>query len=68
MNAGTASTTRVRGKTKPCYNVIEVNDHHVSISRRHPFHGEERIIQFSTQTYEYEKYTAKIEREVTTRG
>ena len=27
--------------------MIEVNGHHVSISRRHPFHGEERIIQFS---------------------
>ena len=68
VNTGTVSSLRLRGNTRPCYNVIEVNDHHVSISRRHPFHGEERIIQFSTPTYEYEKYTAKIEREVTTRG
>ena len=48
--------------------VVEVNGSHVSISRRHPFHGEERIIQFSTETFEYEKYTGRIEREVTTRG
>ena len=48
--------------------MIEVNGHHVSISRRHPFHGEERIIQFSTETFEYEKYTGRIEQEVTTRG
>ena len=33
--------------------------------RRHPFHGQERIIQFSTETRAYEKYTARIEDEVT---
>ena len=68
VNTGTVSSLRLRGNTRPCYNVVEVNGHHVSISRRHPFHGEERIIQFSTKTFEYEKYTGRIEREVTTRG
>ena len=34
------------------------------IWRRHPFHGQERIIQFSTDTFEYEKYTGRIESEV----
>ena len=68
VNTGTVSSLRLRGNTRPCYNVIEVNGHHVSISRRHPFHGEERIIQFSTETFEYEKYTSRIEQEVTTRG
>ena len=48
VNTGTVSSLRLRGNTRPCYNVIEVNGTHVSISRRHPFHGEERIIQFST--------------------
>ena len=57
VNTGTVSSLRLRGNTRPCYNVIEVNGTHVSISRRHPFHGEERIIQFSTETFEYEKYT-----------
>jgi 3',5'-cyclic AMP phosphodiesterase CpdA len=68
VTTGTVSSLRLRGNTRPCYNVVEINGSHVSISRRHPFHGEERIIQFSTETYEYEKYTGRIEREVTTRG
>ena len=68
VTTGTVSSLRLRGNTRPCYNVVEVNGTHVTISRRHPFHGEERIIQFSTETFEYEKYTGKIEREVTTRG
>ena len=68
VNTGTVSSLRLRGNTRPCYNVIEVVGNHVSISRRHPFHGQERIIQFSIDTFEYEKYTGRIEREVTTRG
>ena len=68
VTTGTVSSLRLRGNTRPCYNVVEVHGNHVSISRRHPFHGEERIIQFSTETFEYEKYTGRIEREVTTRG
>ena len=31
---------------------------------RYPFHGQEKIIQFSTETKTYEKYTAKIDDEV----
>ena len=68
VNTGTVSSLRLRGNTRPCYNVIEFSGQHVSIWRRHPFHGQERIIQFSTATFEYEKYTGRIEREVTTRG
>jgi Icc protein len=67
VNAGTVSSLRLRGNTRPCYNVIEVCDGHVDVWRRYPFHGQERIIQFSTETLEFEKYTARIEREVTTR-
>jgi 3',5'-cyclic AMP phosphodiesterase CpdA len=68
VNTGTVSSLRLRGNTRPCYNLIEVSGSHVDIWRRHPFHGQERIIQFSTATYEYEKYTGRIEREVTTRS
>ena len=32
--------------------------------RRYPYHGQEKIIQFSTVTREYEKYTDRIEDEV----
>ena len=68
VNAGTVSSTRLRGKTRPCYNVIEITERHVDVWRKYPFHGQERIIQFSTETLEFEKYTAKIETELTSRG
>ena len=65
VNAGTVSTLRLRGNVRPCYNIVEVSGKHVTVWRRHPFHGQERIIQFSTETRAYEKYTARIEDEVT---
>jgi len=67
VNTGTVSSLRLRGKTRPCYNVVEANGTHVDIWRCYPFHGRERIIQFNLDTLEYEKYTGKIEREVTSR-
>jgi Icc protein len=67
VNTGTVSSLRLRGRTRPCYNVIEVTGSHVAVWRRHPFHGQERIIQFSIDTFEFEKYTSRIEDEVTTR-
>jgi len=68
LNAGTVSSLRLRGNTRPCYNVIEVEGAHVSVWRRYPFHGQERIIQFSTETLEFEKYTARIEGELSSRS
>jgi Icc protein len=67
VNTGTVSTLRLRGKTRPCYNVIELEGHHVDVWRRYPFHGQERIIQFAADTLEFEKYTGRIEDEVTAR-
>jgi Icc protein len=67
VNTGTVSSQRLRGRTRPCYNVIEVTGSHVAVWRRHPFHGQERIIQFSLDTFEFEKYTTRIEAEVTSR-
>jgi 3',5'-cyclic AMP phosphodiesterase CpdA len=64
VNAGTVSSSRLRGNGRPCYNVVEADGTHVDVWRRYPFHGQERIIQFSTDTKTYEKYTAKIEDEV----
>ena len=68
VNTGTVSTTRLRGNGRPCYNVVEVSGTHVDVWRKYPYHGQERIIQFSTDTLAYEKYTARIETEVTTRS
>jgi 3',5'-cyclic-AMP phosphodiesterase len=67
VNTGTVSTTRLRGNTRPCYNVVEIVGTHVDVWRKYPFHGSERIIQFSTETRAYEKYTDRIEDEVTSR-
>ncbi len=66
VNTGTVSTTRLRGDTRPCYNIVEITGAHVDVWRKYPFHGQERIIQFSTETRAFEKYTERIEDEVTT--
>jgi 3',5'-cyclic AMP phosphodiesterase CpdA len=65
VNAGTVSSLRLRGHGRPCYNLIEIEERHVDVWRKYPFHGQERIIQFSIDTLEFEKYTARIEDEVT---
>ena len=64
VNAGTVSTLRLRGNTRPCYNVVRFSGVEVNVSRRYPFHGEEPIIRFSLDTLDFEKFTASIEREV----
>ena len=55
VNAGTVSTTRLRGKTKPCYNVVEASEERVTVFRKYPFHEQDAIISFDPRTYEYEK-------------
>ena len=67
VNAGTVSSLRLRGNTRPCYNVVEFSGKHVAVWRKYPFHGQEKIIQFAIDTLEFEKYTARIEGEVTSR-
>jgi 3',5'-cyclic-AMP phosphodiesterase len=60
VNAGTVSTTRLRGKTKPCYNLIEASPERVTISRKYPFHEQDTILSFDPRTYEYEKDQALL--------
>ena len=55
VSAGTVSTTRLRGKTKPCYNMIEASRERVTIFRKYPFHEQDMIISFDPRTYDYEK-------------
>jgi 3',5'-cyclic AMP phosphodiesterase CpdA len=55
VNAGTVSTTRLRGLTKPCYNLIEASPERVTVYRKYPFHDRDLIISFDPRTYEYEK-------------
>jgi len=67
VNAGTVSSLRLRGNTRPCYNVIEIDDNRVDVWRRHPFHGQVKLVSFALDTLEYAKFTGAIEDEVTTR-
>jgi 3',5'-cyclic AMP phosphodiesterase CpdA len=55
VNAGTVSTTRLRGKTKPCYNLIEAEPERVRVLRKYPGHEQDMILSFDPRTYEYEK-------------
>ncbi len=55
VNAGTVSTTRLRGKTKPCYNVIEASRERVTVFRKFPFHDREPLVSFHPSTFEFRK-------------
>ena len=57
VNAGTVSTLRLRGKGRPCYNVVEFVDDHVTVFRKYPFHARDRIIEFSTTTLEHRRWS-----------
>ncbi len=57
VNAGTASTTRLRGNTRPCYNVIEIEDSsRVRVFRKFPFNERELVVDFDAETHEYLHY------------
>lgn len=45
INAGTACTTRLRGYTKPCYNIISFDGHTLEVKRKTPFEGSEAILK-----------------------
>ena len=49
INSGTASSHRVRGYTRPSYNVIEVGEHRVRIVQRYPGLGEVVAANYSTE-------------------
>jgi Icc protein len=55
VNAGTVSTTRLRGKTKPCYNVIEASPERVTVFRKFPFHDREPLVTFDPSTFDFRK-------------
>lgn len=57
VNAGTVCTLRLRGKVRPCYNVIEIAREEVTIWRKYPFHDADRIIKFSRSSGAFEKST-----------
>ena len=54
--AGTCSSLRLRGKIKPCYNVIMLENNHMRIYRKYPFAGQDLIVDFSLNEKRYCKW------------
>ena len=52
VNAGTCASLRLRGHTKPCYNIIEIEGDEVKIHRRFPFGGSTLSAHYSISTGE----------------
>ncbi len=48
INSGTASTHRVRGYTRPSYNVVEIDDERVRVVQRYPGLGEIVMATYAT--------------------
>lgn len=68
VNAGTASTLRLRGDARPCYNVIEVENGCVSVFRKYPVKRRELAVRFDPSTQEYSRSEERIDSEVADRS
>jgi 3',5'-cyclic AMP phosphodiesterase CpdA len=55
VTAGTVSSLRLRGYTRPCYNIIEIGPERVAISRKYPFDDRELIVEFTPTSHAYGK-------------
>ncbi len=64
VNAGTGSTTRLRGNTRPCYNIIEIENGRVKVFRKYPFKERELIVNFDADTHEYSRFEERIDTEI----
>ncbi len=47
VNAGTVASLRLRGHTKPCYNLVEIREEEVTVLRKYPFGDKDVIARFS---------------------
>ena len=68
VNAGTASTTRLRGNTRPCYNIVEIEDGRVQVFRKYPFKQRELTVDFNAKTNEYSHFEEKLDAEAPLSG
>jgi 3',5'-cyclic AMP phosphodiesterase CpdA len=64
VNAGTISTLRLRGHTKPCYNIIEIREDLVKIFRKYPFGERDVIAQFGVGVSETQREFSGALREI----
>lgn len=68
VNAGTISSLRLRGRTRPCYNIIQIELDRIRIFRKYPSAGKELIIDFSEGEKNYCKWTARVDQELMSGG
>lgn len=64
VNAGTASSLRLRGRTKPCYNIIEIENKKVKIFRKYAFAGKELLLEFSELSKKHKRWAATVDEEI----
>lgn len=50
LNAGTVSSLRLRGNTKPCYNIIELYEKKIVIFKKYPFGSKEMVMEFPIES------------------
>jgi Icc protein len=62
VNTGTVSTLRLRGDTKPCYNIIDIEGHRVTVTRRYPFRGGDVIAEFDAESSTYTRHDLHVDR------
>ena len=55
VSAGTVSSLRLRGHTRPCYNIVEIEPDRVFVFRKSPFDLREPILEFTPGSDEYHK-------------
>jgi 3',5'-cyclic AMP phosphodiesterase CpdA len=65
-SAGTTSSLRLRGNTKPCYNLIYISDDKVSIVLKYAFGEKETILEFSKSEQKYQKWINFLDRDILT--
>ena len=53
VNTGTVSTMRVRGRTRPCYLMIEGDAERVVVTRHYPGVGSDMLLEFNPTTLDY---------------
>jgi len=64
VNAGTISSLRLRGHTKPCYNIIEIREDLVKIFRKYPFGGRDVIARFGVGISKTQRELSAVAREI----
>lgn len=64
INAGTVSSLRLRGRTKPCYNVIEIHPEKIRVYRKYPSNEKELGGEFLLKNRGYGKWIDRLKKEV----